>query len=257
MQTKSINHLDFVDSDLPSFLSHLENSYIDKSKGAFIVTANPEIGYAAMCDPSYKKVISSADFILPDGIGVVMVSRLINKKLQSRIAGYDLFVTLLQQAHKKHKRVYFYGASDEVVRATADRISREYPNIVIAGCSNGYIQDKKKIALDIAKTKPDMVFVALGFPNQENFISQYRYLFPKAVCVGLGGSFDVFSGKVKRAPDFFIKLNLEWFYRILTNPSRLKRALSIPKYVLAVFKHERLLNKPGYSNQIKDETSNL
>ncbi|MCY7877431.1 WecB/TagA/CpsF family glycosyltransferase [Bacillus spizizenii] len=257
MQTKSINHLDFVDSDLPSFLSHLETSYIDKSKGAFIVTANPEIGYSAMCDSSYKQVISSADFILPDGIGVVMVSRLINKKLQSRIAGYDLFVTLLQQAEKKHKRVYFYGASDKVVKATAARVSQQYPNIVIAGYSNGYVQDKKKIALDIAKTKPDMVFVALGFPNQENFISQYRHLFPQAVCVGLGGSFDVFSGKVKRAPEFFIKLNLEWFYRILTNPSRLKRALSIPKYMLAVFKQERLFNKPDYSNQIKDETSNL
>lgn len=107
MQTKPINQLDFVDGELSSFVSHLETSYLDQAKGAFIVTANPEIGFEAMQNPRYETVLSSADFILPDGIGVVMVSKLIGRPLQSRIAGYDLFTSLLDKAHQKKKRVFF------------------------------------------------------------------------------------------------------------------------------------------------------
>ncbi|MCY9010356.1 WecB/TagA/CpsF family glycosyltransferase [Bacillus inaquosorum] len=257
MQTKSINQLDFVDSELTSFVSHLETSYLDQNKGAFIVTANPEIGFEAMQNPRYEAVLSSADFILPDGIGVVLVSKMIGKPLQSRIAGYDLFTSLLEKADQKKKRVFFYGAAKHVIAETIERVKRNFPGIEIAGYSDGYVKDQREVADKIAASNPDMVFVALGYPNQEFFIHKYRHLFPQAVAVGLGGSFDVFSGNVKRAPSFFIRFHLEWMYRLITNPSRWRRMLSIPKYVTAVLKHERASAKPQYTGQVKDQSRHL
>ncbi|MCY8092866.1 WecB/TagA/CpsF family glycosyltransferase [Bacillus haynesii] len=255
MQTETVHHLAYVNGDLPGFLNHLEKSFIDRNEGAFIATVNPEIGYAAAKDKDYFKTVSSADFILPDGIGIVLTSRLINSRLKSRIAGYDVFINLLSLADRKKKRVFLYGAKQEVIQAVADRLSTEYPEIELAGYSHGYVKDKGKVAKQIAAAKPDMVFVALGYPYQEKFIYEHKHLFPQAIAIGVGGSFDVFSGKVKRAPKMFIKLNLEWMYRLLTNPTRWKRMLNIPKYVFSVLKEERVQKQRHYyPEQIKEQS---
>lgn len=129
LQTETVHHLAYVNGDLPGFLNHLEKSFIDRNEGAFIATVNPEIGYAAAKDKDYFKTVSSADFILPDGIGIVLTSRLINSRLKSRIAGYDVFINLLSLADRKKKRVFLYGAKQEVIQAVADRLSTEYPGI--------------------------------------------------------------------------------------------------------------------------------
>lgn len=131
LQTETVHHLAYVNGDLPGFLNHLEKSFIDRNEGAFIATVNPEIGYAAAKDKDYFKTVSSADFILPDGIGIVLTSRLINSRLKSRIAGYDVFINLLSLADRKKKRVFLYGAKQEVIQAVADRLSTEYPGIEI------------------------------------------------------------------------------------------------------------------------------
>ncbi|QII50869.1 WecB/TagA/CpsF family glycosyltransferase [Bacillus paralicheniformis] len=255
LQTETVHHLAYVNGDLPGFLNHLEKSFIDRNEGAFIATVNPEIGYAAAKDKDYYQTVSSADFILPDGIGIVLTSRLINSRLKSRIAGYDVFINLLSLADRKKKRVFLYGAKQEVIQAVADRLSTEYPGIELAGYSHGYVKDKGKVAKQIAAAKPDMVFVALGYPHQEKFIYEHKHLFPQAIAIGIGGSFDVFSGKVKRAPKMFIKLNLEWMYRLLTNPTRWKRMLNIPKYVFSVLKDERVQKQRHYyPEQIKEQS---
>ncbi|MEK3708471.1 WecB/TagA/CpsF family glycosyltransferase [Bacillus sp. FSL K6-1005] len=256
MQTETIHHIPYVNSDLTSFMNYLEQHYIDQEIGAFISTVNPEIGYAAIKDRDYFNVLSSSNFILPDGIGVVMMSRLTNSRLQSRIAGFDVFKELLGIANKKKKRIFLYGAKKDVIENVVSKISAEYSNIQITGYSDGYVQDRSKVAKQIASAKPDMVFVALGYPHQEKFIHNYRHLFPQAVSIGLGGSFDVFSGNVKRAPSWMIRLNLEWFYRLVTNPWRWKRMLSIPKYALAVLKEEKT-GKPFYPKPEKDHTKQL
>ncbi|ALC82534.1 MULTISPECIES: WecB/TagA/CpsF family glycosyltransferase [Bacillus] len=257
METATINRLSFVNSNLDAFMSHLESSYLNQNRGAFIVTANPEIGYKAVEDEDYGHVLASSDFILPDGIGVVMVSKLIGHPLQGRIAGYDIFTSLLTLANDKKKKIFLYGATKDVLDSTIQRIKLEYPNIELAGSSDGFVEDKEKVAKEIAAAKPDLVFVALGFPNQEHFIYQYRHLFPQATAIGLGGSFDVFSGTAKRAPEFFIKLNLEWFYRLISNPSRWRRMLNIPKYFLAVIRNERDIKKYPYPEHIKDSSRNM
>ncbi|MCY7759450.1 N-acetylglucosaminyldiphosphoundecaprenol N-acetyl-beta-D- mannosaminyltransferase [Bacillus inaquosorum] len=256
MQTETIHHIPYVNSNLTSFINYLEKHYIDQKIGAVISTVNPEIAFAAIRDQDYFDVLSSSNFILPDGIGVVMMSRLTNNRLQSRIAGYDVFKELLGIADKKKKRIFLYGAKKDVIKGVVSKISSEYPNIQIAGYSDGYVQDRATVAKQIAKANPDMVFVALGYPHQEKFIHNYRHLFPKAVSIGLGGSFDVFSGNVKRAPSWMIRLNLEWFYRLILNPWRWKRMLSIPKYALAVFKEEKN-KKTFYPKPEKDHTKQI
>ncbi|MCY9420080.1 WecB/TagA/CpsF family glycosyltransferase, partial [Bacillus paralicheniformis] len=118
-------------------------------------------------------------------------------------------------------------------------------------------KDKEAVAKRIAKAKPDMVFVALGYPHQERFICKYKHLFPKAIAIGLGGSFDVFSGTVKRAPNLLIRLNLEWLYRLVTNPSRWKRMLNIPKYAFTVLKEERVQKQSYYPEQVKERSKQI
>jgi len=255
LQTERVHNLAYVNGDLSGFLNHLEESFVNRNEGAFIATVNPEIGYAAAKNEEYFKTVSSADFILPDGIGIVLTSKLINSRLKSRIAGYDVFVNLLGMADSKKKRVFLYGAKPEVIEAVVERISNEYPGIELAGYSDGYVIDREAVAKQIADAQPDMVFVALGYPHQESFIFEHKHLFPQAIAIGIGGSFDVFSGNVKRAPKMFIKLNLEWMYRLLTNPSRWRRMLNIPKYVFSVLKEEKLQRQQHYyPEQMKEQS---
>ncbi|MGG0051312.1 WecB/TagA/CpsF family glycosyltransferase [Bacillus atrophaeus] len=256
MQTETIYHIPYVNSDLTGFIGYLEKHYIDQRVGAVISTVNPEIGYAAIKDEDYYNVLSSSNFILPDGIGVVMMSRLTNNRLQSRIAGYDVFKALLSIANRKKKRIFLYGAKKDVMAEVVKKISNEYSNAQVVGYSDGYAKDRGKVARQIAKSKPDMVFVALGYPHQEEFIHNYQHLFPQAISIGLGGSFDVFSGTVKRAPSWMIRLNMEWLYRLVTNPWRWKRMLSIPKYAFAVLREEKG-QKTYYPKPEKDHTKQL
>ncbi|MDA7025476.1 WecB/TagA/CpsF family glycosyltransferase [Bacillus sp. CLL-7-23] len=254
LPTEKIQNLAFVNGDLSGFINHLEETFINRSTGAYIATVNPEIGYAAAKDKDYFQTVSSADFILPDGIGIVLTSRLTHHRLKARIAGYDVFINLLGIANQKKKKVFLYGAKPGVIQAAAERISNEYPDIELVGYSDGYVKDRESVALQIAQTNPDMVFVALGCPHQENFIYEHKHLFPQAIAIGVGGSFDVFSGTVKRAPKILIKLNLEWMYRLLTNPSRWRRMLNIPKYVFSVLKEEKFQKQHLLSEPIKEQS---
>ncbi|MEC1422405.1 WecB/TagA/CpsF family glycosyltransferase [Bacillus subtilis] len=256
MQTEYVHNLSYVNGDLEQFISYLNTHYISQHRGAVISTVNPEIGYATTKDKNYHHIISSSDFVLPDGIGVVLLSRLTHNPLQSRIAGYDVFISLLELANQLSKKIYLYGAKKEVLNGVISKIKKEFPNIEIVGYNDGYSADKQFVAKQIYKSKPDMVFVALGYPHQEKFIHNYRHLFPKAISIGLGGSFDVYSGNVKRAPSWMIRLNLEWFYRLVTNPWRLKRMLSIPKYALAVLNGKRN-GKTFYPKPEKDHTKQI
>ncbi|MCY8908335.1 WecB/TagA/CpsF family glycosyltransferase [Bacillus atrophaeus] len=256
MQTEMVHNLSYINGDLQEFMSYLNTYYIAKRQGAVIATVNPEIGYAAAKDKGFHNVISSADFVLPDGIGVVLMSRLTHHPLKSRIAGFDVFISLLNLANQQSKKIFLYGAKKEVLDAVLKRIGTEFPQIEVVGSSDGYAADKRFVAKQISRAKPDIVFVALGYPHQEKFIYEYKHLFPQAVAIGLGGSFDVFSGTVKRAPRWMIKTNTEWLYRLIKNPWRWKRMLNIPKYAFTVLR-ENKIQKGFYSEQAKDQTKQL
>jgi len=175
-------------------------------------------------DEEMRKLLLDNDtFLVPDGIGIVKAARMINYDVKERITGIDIANELLKLGNKQKKSIYLFGSKQEVIDSMEKVLKESYPNLNLVGMSNGYEKDKDKIFEKIVKTKPDIVLVALGIPLQEKLIYKHLDKFDKGIFVGVGGSFDVISGHKKRAPKIFIKLNLEWLYRILKEPKRLKR----------------------------------
>ena len=206
-----------------SFYQILEKK-LKENKKTFIVTANPETLMMSENDEEMKKLLLDKETILvPDGIGIVKAARMIDYDIKERITGIDIANKLLELGNKQKKSIYLFGAKQEVIDSMKEVIEKSYPNLKLVGASNGYEKDKDKVFEKIAKAKPDIVLVALGIPLQEKLIYKHLNQFDKGIFVGVGGSFDVISGHKKRAPKIFIKLNLEWLYRILKEPKRLKR----------------------------------
>ena len=195
-----------------------------KNKRMFIVTANPETMMKSETDTELNKLLNDKDTILvPDGIGVVKASKTLGYDIKERITGIDIANTLLDYGNELKKSIYLFGSKQEVIDSMKEVLKEKYPNLKLVGSSNGYVQDKDKVFEEMSKLKPDIVLVALGIPVQEKLIYKHLSLFDKGIFVGVGGSFDVISGHKKRAPKLFIKLNLEWLYRIICEPKRLKR----------------------------------
>ena len=205
-------------------------SYFERAEKAllsgerlFTFTANPEIIMHADRDPKIKKLLLSPDAeIIPDGISVVKAMNTLGCEASERITGVDLAAHLLKAAGENGKSVYLLGAKEEVVSALAEKLRAEHPDITV-NYHNGYDGDKDVIFDEIAALAPDLVLVGLGVPAQELLIYRHLPKFTRGVLVGVGGSFDVLSGSKKRAPQFFVKTNTEWLYRIAKEPQRLGR----------------------------------
>ncbi len=204
----------------------------------FIVTANPEILMYAQRDPAVRELLLAPETaITPDGISVVKAMRACGLPARERITGVDLAERLLRQAGEEGRSVFLLGAKEEVVSALADKLRSEHPGITVR-YRNGYDGDKDQIFGDIAEAAPDLVLVALGAPSQELLIARHLQEFSKGVFIGVGGSFDVLSGSKRRAPALFVKTNTEWLYRILREPSRLKRFYNNNVKFLSLVKKE-------------------
>ncbi|MBP3930898.1 MAG: WecB/TagA/CpsF family glycosyltransferase [Peptostreptococcaceae bacterium] len=205
------------------FLKEIEEKLVNDKK-AFIVTANPETFMKANQNEEFDKILKADETtIIADGIGVVKGAKIVNIDIKERIPGVEVSYALLDFANKYNKSLYLLGASKKVIELVVEKVKKEYPNINLLGYKDGYEQDKDKIFEEIANISPDIVLVALGVPAQEILIGKHYDKFKKGIFVGVGGTFDVMSGTVKRAPKIFIKLNLEWLYRIAGDKTRMKR----------------------------------
>ena len=201
----------------------LENDLRHEHK-RFIITVNPETLMLSEKDNELKEILESKEFsFVPDGIAVIKAARKVGISISERITGIDIAEYLLKLANENKYSIYLYGAKEEVLESLISKIKKEYNNINIVGYSNGYVENKDKVMEEILKLKPDICMVALGIPHQEKIIYKYINKFKKGIFIGVGGSFDVLSGYKKRAPKIFIKLNIEWLYRIVKEPKRLKR----------------------------------
>ena len=206
-----------------SFCELLKNK-IDNNEKTFIITANPETFMLSEQDSEMQKMLNDKNVtIVPDGIGVVKAAKMININIKERIAGIDIAKFLLEYANERKLKVYLFGSKEEVIEGMKNVVKKDYSSIKLVGATNGYVTDKDNEFKNIKKANPDIVMVALGIPAQEKLIYKHLDEFKKGVFIGVGGSFDVLSGTKKRAPKIFIKLNLEWLYRIMCEPKRLKR----------------------------------
>lgn len=217
---------------------------LNKKQKKLIVTANPETLKYAKTDETVSKILNDNNvLIVPDGIGVVKAAQILGINITERIAGIDIANKLLELGNEQKKSVYFFGAKQEVIDDLLKIVREKYPDLKIAGYQNGYVKDRDKVMKEIIKKEPDIILVALGIPDQEKLIYKYLSKFNKGIFVGVGGSFDVISGHKKRAPKIFIKLNLEWLYRILKEPNRLKRFYnSNVKFIFEIRKERKKEN---------------
>jgi len=171
----------------------------------------------------YKSVADS-DIIAADGQGVVWLSRLIGCPLPERVAGIDVMYGLMERAAQNHYRIFFLGAKPEVVKTVAQKAVSLYPGLQVAGVCDGYFdleKDGQKVAEQIRDSHADILFVAMTPPRKEIFMDRWKNVINVPVCHGVGGSFDVFAGVVKRAPLWVQKAGLEWFYRVMQEPGRM------------------------------------
>lgn len=206
-----------------SFYELLER-YLKNNKKMFIVTANPETFMISEEDIEMKQLLLDKDTtIVPDGIGIVKASHMLGYDFKERITGVDVSIKLLELGSEMNKTIYLFGSKQEVIDSLINVINEKYSGLEVVGTSNGYVKDRDKVFDEIVKLDPDIVLVALGIPHQEKIIYKHLNKFKKGIFVGVGGTFDVLSGHKKRAPKLFIKLNLEWLYRILKEPKRIKR----------------------------------
>lgn len=212
-----------------------------QQKRMFLVTANPEAFMLGKSDPEMEKLLLDEDTTMAaDAIGLVKGGKMIGVELAERIPGVELAQELLKMGSEQQKSIFLLGAKQEVVDALCKVIQEQYPQLTICGAVNGYVPDKDAVFEDMKKLEPDIVLVALGMPAQEKLIYKHFQDFHKGIFVGVGGSFDVLSGMKERAPQFFIKHNLEWFYRIVKEPSRFKRFYNgNVKFLFAVRKEKR------------------
>lgn len=193
----------------------------------FIVTANPETLMIAEEYNDFKNaLLNNETTIIADGIGIVKGSKILNCNIKETIPGIDLCSKLFEYCNELGKSIFLFGSKEEVVSKLVNVINSNYPNTIICGYENGYVEDKQAVFDKIIELKPDVVLVALGIPDQELLIYSNLDKFEKGIFVGVGGSFDVLSGFKKRAPKFLRKIHLEWLYRLLKEPKRCKRFFS-------------------------------
>lgn len=201
----------------------LHNYMINDCK-KMIITANSEILIDALNDISISEILLDKNVdVIADGISLVKASKIYKSNIKERIPGIEIVEDIIFLADSLNKSMYLFGSTREVLKSLLEIIKKEYPNINIIGSSHGFVKNRDVIAKDIIYKRPDICLVALGVPDQEKFIHSILYKTTKGIFVGVGGSFDVLSGKKKRAPLILRKLNLEWLYRISCEPKRLKR----------------------------------
>ncbi|MGY0691318.1 WecB/TagA/CpsF family glycosyltransferase [Virgibacillus sp. FSP13] len=230
--TVTIMDIPFLNTTKSDFLNHYLLPGLADKHNSFVVTANPEIVMRAREDAAYKKAIQSADYVIPDGSGILMAAKYKKEPLQERVTGYDLMLDLLERAEEMGYSCFFLGAKEAVNEKVVDSVKKQYPGLKIAGHHHGFFDiDDPEIVEKVERTNPDLIFVALGLPRQELWIAKHRHQFSKGLFIGIGGSFDVIAGEVPRAPQVWINLNLEWLYRLIKQPTRFKRILKVFEFM--------------------------
>lgn len=205
-----------------------------KSSSGQVVTINPEM----MSNPDMIEIVNSAKLVIPDGIGVEIGLKISGYNVK-RIPGIQFAHRMIEECAKDNKSVALIGAKPEIIEKAASNLKKEFENLNLAYIQDGYFDDEERVLKELQASNPRLVLCALGSPKQEFFIRKAENLLPEALFIGVGGSFDVWSGVVQRAPEIYQKLGLEWLYRTIKEPQRFKRIFpTLPLFVLRVLKEK-------------------
>ncbi len=222
---------------MPEALDKIEG-FLASGKPHLVVTADATAIVIAHFDFDFQRLVESADLVTPDGIGVLWASKRYGCTLKELVSGVDIVDRLCALSADKGYRLYMVGAAPGIAELAAERLRLKYPGCNIVGTHNGYFpaESDAVVGREIAAAKPDILLVGMGMPRQERFIRATEAIIGAGVAMGVGGSFDVFSGKTKRAPVVFRRLRLEWLWRLALNPSKISKVKLLPKFVLLVLR---------------------
>lgn len=203
-----------------------------------VVTADSSGVVLAQDDAEFFDLLQNADLVTPDSVGILWAAKRAGDPLPERVSGVDIFDRLCKRSADKGYRIFLLGAAPGVAEMAAERLRLKYPGCNIVGTRHGFFpsDSDEVVAAEVAEFKPDILFVAMGMPRQEKFILATQSIIGAKVAIGVGGSFDVFSGKTKRAPVVVQKMRMEWFWRLMLNPSKIAKAKNLPKFVKLVLR---------------------
>ena len=217
---------------------------IKNNKQYIIYTPNTEFIMMCQEDEEFLNYMNKSDINIPDGIGLIYAAKMKGLPLKEKVAGYDLSVNMLEMANKDKLKLYAIGSKPGVAETAMKKVHEKYPNINIVGSHHGYFkgshlgikghEEELQVIKDINEAKPDILFVGFGAKKQEQWIQYNKDVLDAKIIIGNGGTLDGLAGNVKRAPDIFIKLGLEWFYRLIKEPKRINRQIVLPIFMFKV-----------------------
>ena len=209
-----------------------------EDKVSQVVTINPEMFDCAKVDREFADILNTAEMVIPDGVGVKIGLKILGHAVE-RIAGIDFARRMLEKSAENGLPVAIIGAKPEVIKKAEENLKTEIEGLNIVYSQDGYFEDENVVLEELKQTQPRLILVALGSPKQEKFIKKAKDILPFGLMVGVGGSFDVWSGTVERAPEIYQKLGIEWLYRTVKQPERFKRIFpTLPLFVLRVIKEK-------------------
>lgn len=215
--------------------------YIEKFKKVHIVSGNPEVLFQGLEDKELlENFLCEESFIIPDGVGIQLAAKYLKTPVKEKIAGIEFMKAIISECEKKNRGIYLIGTTEENIKNCVANLMVKYPKVNIVGYRNGFFDlDKTEDLInEINENKPYAVFVAMGCPRQEQFIIRNFHKIDSKIFMGVGGSFDIIADKIKRAPNWMINLGLEWLYRVIKEPFRIKRLGSIPRFLMKVIKEK-------------------
>ena len=203
--------------------------------GAYVVTPNPEIVMICRDDPDAMAAVNASALTIPDGIGVIYGAKILKTPLKEKVPGCDFALRLMEEMNGSQRSVFLLGGRPGVAEKAEENLRERFPALRFVGTNDGYFKDDAPIVEKVNAASPDLLLVCLGAPKQEKWMHAHAHELNVGLMIGAGGSMDVFAGTVERAPEAWCRAGLEWLYRLLKEPQRIGRMMSIPKFMLKVF----------------------
>lgn len=218
---------------MESVLARIEG-FIAEGIPRYVVTADASMVVLARQDPDLARIVENADLVTPDGAGILWASHLLKTPITQKVSGVDVVAEMVRLSAEKGYRIFFFGAAPGVAEEAAANLRDQFPGAKIVGTRDGFFtaEQEPEIVAQIKAARPDVLFVAMGIPKQEKWIVRYKDEIRVPVSAGIGGSFDVYSGRVKRAPLWMQKNGLEWLHRLKSNPRKIGKVMTLPKFAM-------------------------
>jgi N-acetylglucosaminyldiphosphoundecaprenol N-acetyl-beta-D-mannosaminyltransferase len=243
MKTEEILNLKIINTDYDEFMRHIRSD-IENNKKSTIVAINPEKIMKLEEDERLNRFVQNAEYLIPDGVGILMASKKLGGSITNRLTGVDTMDRICRLASEHGYRIFLLGSKDEVVNAAKAGLLETYPNIRIVGVKSGYDINEDEVVKEINDSKAQILFVAMGSPSQEFWIEENRNRLNVNIFQGVGGSFDVLGDYVKRAPEWMQDRGLEWLNRLYHNPKRIVRQINLIRFYRMLRKNAKNANYP-------------